>query len=170
VRPEIVFTLFEDLDKKDTVRKRLALTVMIAGLLAGCTSMPPPYSLPPDAPAARLRSSLEGAHNANESLAVRVAIQRSRLSGSEQLFSVKKSVSTPSGYVRVPARETLVLAYREQTTRAQRCEAAVRVVLEEGKRYNLVGGADAAATASGVRPCLLAVVDESNGKLLPTPR
>lgn len=166
----IVFTLHADESTKYAMHRPCFLTAAIATLLAGCTLTPPPYALPPDAPSARLRSSLEGAHNANEVLVVRVAIQRSQLSGSQQLFSVKKSVSTPSGYVRVPARETLVLAYREQTTRAQPCEAAVRVVLEEGKRYNLVGGADAAATASGVRPCLLAVVDESSGKLLPTPR
>jgi hypothetical protein len=149
------------------VRKLLALTTAIAALLAGCTSTPPPYALPPDAPSARLRSSLEGAHNANESLAVRVAIQRSQLSGSEQLFSVKKSVSAPSGYVRVPARETLVLAYREQTSRGRPCEAAMRVVLEQGKRYNLVGGAGAVV---GAGPCLLAVVDESNGRMLPMAR
>jgi hypothetical protein len=150
------------------VRKSfVSVVVAMAALMAGCTSVPQPYSLPPDAPSARLKSSIEGAHNANEVIAVRVAIQRNQLSGSQQLFSVKKSLSTPAGYVRVPARETLVLAYREQALGGRPCEAAVRVMLEQGKRYNLVGGADVSAATSGARPCRLGVVDESNGRLLP---
>jgi hypothetical protein len=138
--------------------------LMFAALAAGCASVPAPNALPPDAPQARLRSSMESSPQRQESIAVRMAIQRGVTGPSQPLFTVVRSVSTPSGYVRVPAQEVLVLAYREQASQSQRCEALLKVKLEEGKLYNLVGGAT--AVAAGGRQCPFAVVDESNGRMV----
>lgn len=68
-----------------------------------------------------------------------------------RLFLLSLGKSRPAGYVKVPANELLTFSYIEVIGGGRSCSLDIQARLEEGKNYELVGGA---AFDKGLLPIL----------------
>lgn len=151
--------------------RRLAPFAIVAATLCGCATPIPPYSLPQNVPSATLKSSITGAYELFESIDILLFDSNGTPSGNRMLFSVKGSVSKPTGYVQVPANVPLKLVYSEVASGGRFCKLNINVTLEQGKSYSLVGGfayeKGPIPILTGTRKCKFGVVDEETKLLVP---
>lgn len=151
--------------------KKIALLAVFASSLYGCATPIPPYSLPSNVQSASLKSAINGANDRHESIDVFLFDTTATPPGNRRLFSIKRSKSTPDGYVQVPANVPLSLMYYEVASGGRYCQLYIKVTLEQGKSYSLVGGF---AYESGpipiftdTRKCQFGAIDDSTN--LPVP-
>lgn len=107
--------------------------------LSGCVTPPPQYHHPDNTPYATIQSSINGAYDIFESIDIYMTRndvpQRKYL-----LFSIHKSLSKPSGYIRVPANQKITFEYDEVASGGRTCNIPYVATLKEGHQYSLVGG------------------------------
>ena len=151
--------------------KRLAPFATVLATLSGCATPIPQYSLPQNVPSVRLKSSITGAHELFESIDIFLFDSNGTPSGNRMLFSIKGSVSKPTGYVQVPANVPLKLVYSEVASAGRFCKLNISVTLEQGKSYSLVGGfayeKGPIPILTGIRKCQFGVIDEATKMLVP---
>ena len=151
--------------------RRLAPFAIVAATLCGCATPIPPYSLPQNVPSASLRSEIKGAYSRHDSIDIYLFDSNGTPPGDRILFSIKDSVSKPTGYVQVPANVPLRLEYFEGISGGGYCKLNIGVRLEQGKSYSLVGGFDykkgPIPIFTDTRKCKFGVVDEETKMLVP---
>lgn len=114
--------------------------MLLSVLLSGCAAPITNYSIKPDTPFAYLRSGLVGAHERHNSITVILTEGECGSIARKKLFSVKSSISTPDDFIKVPANQPIKLFYDGVIFGGRKCQIPLIVVLEENKKYSLLGG------------------------------
>jgi hypothetical protein len=147
--------------------RRITTYFTIATVLYGCATPQPPYAIPPGIPYANLKSSISGAYGRYESITISVFDKNASPPGDRKLFSIAKSVSTPAGYVKVPANQPVTLTYYESASGGRYCQLFAQVNLEPEKNYSLVGGFEyekgPIPILTGTRKCKFGVENDTTG-------
>ncbi|HXU94336.1 MAG TPA: hypothetical protein VFP33_11845 [Gallionella sp.] len=151
--------------------RKLASLATATIILCGCATKAPPYSLPLNVPSASLKSEINGAYDYNESIDVYLFDNDVTPPGNRTLFSIRRAVSTPAGYVQVPANVPLNLMYFESASGGRYCQLNIKVILEQGKSYSLVGGfvydKGPIPVFTDTRKCRFGAIDESTKTPVP---
>jgi hypothetical protein len=161
------------------------ILTMGALLLTGCaTKEIQKYSISSNVPFAYLKSEITGAYDSNEYIGVYIKDGRSPSYKEETmlgmnvrdvrfpapnedlLFSIKKNVVTPSGYIRVPAGEQVFIRYNEISSASRICFVTATAFFEPGKKYSLTGGfkyeKGPIPILTDIRKCSMGILDEDS--------
>ncbi|MBK1712119.1 hypothetical protein CKO43_04920 [Rubrivivax gelatinosus] len=128
-----------------------------------------PYVPPTEGAVAQLRSGVYVA--GGESAAVWIQLDSDPSKTWYPVFDHQGRVVKPDGYVNVRAGEWVLLNYNEALSAGRTCSIRVKLILEPGKRYSLVGGATFEPSVIPLlhtsRGCELRLKDDSDGGFMP---
>lgn len=151
------------------MNKAYCLAVLIATTIAGCATPPPappalPYALPENTPFALVKSDIAGAFGKDDKIAISILDGECGAFRYRSLFLIKKAKSDIAGYVKLPAKQPVRIAYNETTSDGKYCHVSFSATLEEGKTYSLVGGfaykAGPIPIFTGKQMCQFGILDE----------
>jgi hypothetical protein len=144
--------------------KNFTILLFSSALLYGCAAPPKPYSLPDGVPSANLKSAIDGAYGRSESIDISLFDGSATPPVHKSLFSIRRSISKPEGYVQVPANTPLTISYYESASAGRYCELSIKVILEPQKNYSLTGGfayeKGPIPILTGTRQCQFGAIDD----------
>jgi len=151
------------------MNKNYCLIALLATTILGCATTPPPppappYALPENTPFALIRSDIVGAFGKDEEIAISILDGECGALKNRSLFLIKKGKSDFTGYVKLPAKQPVRIAYNETTSDGKYCHVSFSATLEEGKTYSLVGGfaykAGPIPILTGKQMCQFGILDD----------